>query len=179
MTGKQDFDFLRDRHTQGNKSAMMYDFTAGDVFEMAEQMERNGANFYRRAAAKVSQAKVQTLLLDLARMEDDHLETFAALRQSMTQAQRQSTVFDSRDESALYLKALVDTRVFFKKKIDLDSLKEIFKAAIEAEKDSIVFYLGMREIVPDNLGKERIDTILKEEMSHIRLLSKQLAAVAS
>ena len=158
---------------------MMYDFTADDIFEMAEQMERNGADFYRRAAAKVSQVETQTLLLDLARMEDDHLETFAALRQSLTQAQRQSAAFDPADESALYLKALVDTRVFFKKKIDLDSLKEIFKAAIEAEKDSIVFYLGMREIVHDKLGKERIDAILKEEMGHIRLLSKELAAAKS
>ena len=112
-------------------------------------------------------------------MEDDHLETFADLRRSLTPTESQSTVFDPQDESALYLKALVDTRVFFKKKIDLDSLKEIFKAAIEAEKDSIVFYLGMREIVPDKLGKERIDAILKEEMGHIRLLSKELAAAKS
>ena len=158
---------------------MMYDFSADDVFKMAEQMERNGADFYRRAAAKVSQVEIQALLLDLAGMEDHHLETFAVLRRSLTPTKNQPTVFDPRDESALYLKALVDTRVFFKKKIDLDSLKEIFKAAIEAEKDSIVFYLGMREIVPDKLGKERIDAILKEEMGHIRLLSKQLAALKS
>ena len=51
---------------------------------------------------------------------------------------------------------------------------EILKSAIEAEKDSIVFYLGMKEAVPENLGKGRIETIIKEEMGHIRLLSKEL-----
>ena len=29
---------------------MMYDFNADDIFEMAEQLERNGAAFYRNAA---------------------------------------------------------------------------------------------------------------------------------
>jgi len=36
---------------------MVYDFTADDVFEMAEQLERNGAKFYRTAAENVSDPK--------------------------------------------------------------------------------------------------------------------------
>ena len=50
---------------------------------------------------------------------------------------------------------------------------------ILAEKDSIVFYLGMKEIVPENLGKTKIDQIIKEEMAHIKLLSKELVASQS
>jgi rubrerythrin len=56
-------------------------------------------------------------------------------------------------------------------------LEGILKEAITAEKDSIVFYLGMKELVPETLGKKRIDAIIKEEMSHIKLLSKELVAV--
>ena len=55
---------------------------------------------------------------------------------------------------------------------------EILKSAIEAEKDSIVFYLGMKEAVPENLGKDRIETIIKEEMGHIRVLSRELVSQA-
>ena len=51
---------------------------------------------------------------------------------------------------------------------------KILKAAIEAEKDSIVFYLGMKNAVPEKLGKDRIEGIIKEEMGHIRLLSREL-----
>ena len=72
------------------------------------------------------------------------------------------------------VKALADTKVFFEKEIDVTSLKEILKSAIEAEKDAIVFYLGMRDAVPDQLGKDKMDAIIKEEMGHVRLLSKQL-----
>jgi rubrerythrin len=53
-------------------------------------------------------------------------------------------------------------------------MKKILKSAIEAEKDSIVFYLGMKEAVPEKYGKARLDNIIKEEMGHVRLLSGKL-----
>ena len=156
---------------------MVYDFTADDVFEMAEQLERNGAKFYRTAAENVSDPKYKELLIELAAMEDEHEKTFASLRADLTKAEKTTTVFDPEDESALYLRALADTRVFFKKKIDISSMKEILKAAIVAEKDSIVFYLGLKDFVPDQLGKNRLDTIIREEMGHIRILSKELVSL--
>ena len=156
---------------------MVYDFTANDVFEMAEQLERNGAKFYRTAAENISDPRSKKLLIELAEMEDEHEKTFASLRADLTEAEKTTTVFDPEDESALYLRALADTRVFFKKKIDISSMEEILKAAIVAEKDSIVFYLGLKDFVPDQLGKNRLDKIIKEEMGHIRILSKELVSL--
>lgn len=155
----------------------MYDFSADDIFEMAEQMEKNGAAFYREAAANVNTDEFRQMLQDLAAMEDEHERTFAAMRADLSAAEKESTVFDPAHESSLYLKALVDTKVFFKKEIDLSSIRQILKAAIEAEKDSIVFYLGMQEAVPAGRGKSRLEAIIKEEMSHIRLLSTKLVAL--
>jgi len=37
--------------------------------------------------------------------------------------------------------------------------------------------MGIKEMVPEHLGKGRISDIIKEEMSHITLLSRQLAAL--
>ena len=62
----------------------------------------------------------------------------------------------------------------YEKDIDINSLEEIFKSALSAEKDSIVFYLGMKDVVPSHLGKDKLDGIIKEEMSHIRLISDKL-----
>jgi len=56
-------------------------------------------------------------------------------------------------------------------------MEEILKKAILAEKDSIVFYLGMKEMVPVNSGKTKIDAIIKEEMVHIKLLSSKIVAL--
>ena len=153
---------------------MSYDFNADDVFEMAEQMERNGGKFYRTAADSVEDSANKDLLLELAAMEDQHEKTFQAMRAEVSDQEKASTVFDPEGEAALYLRALADTRVFFEKEIDVTTMRNILKSAIEAEKDSIVFYLGMKEAVPANLGKGRLDHIIKEEMGHIRLLSKKL-----
>lgn len=156
---------------------MAYDYNADEIFTMAEQIERNGARFYRKSAKSVKESNFQKLLNDLAQMEDEHEKIFIALHKDLTEKEKEATVFDPNGEAVLYLYALADTHVFFKKKIDLSSMEEILKAAIEAEKDSIVFYLGMKDAVPENLGKGRIDKIIKEEMGHIRLLSSQLVSL--
>ncbi len=156
---------------------MTYDFNADEIFEMAEQIERNGALFYRKAAESVDDPAGKKLLLDFAAMEDVHEKTFAALRKDLSEKDKAATTFDPEGEAALYLRALADARVFFEKKIDTSSMKEILMAAILAEKDSIVFYLGMKEMVPEKFGKTKIDAIIKEEMSHIKLLSNRLVAL--
>ena len=157
----------------------MYNFTADDVFRMAEQMECNGAAFYRNAAAGTVDLENRKMLLGLAAMEDEHERTFADIRSLLTSQEQATTVFDPAGEAAFYLKALVDTKVFFQKTIDTSSLLEILKEALIAEKDSIVFYLGMKEVVPQRLGKARLDDIIKEEMGHITLIGKHLKSLRS
>jgi rubrerythrin len=155
---------------------MLYDFNADDIFEIAEQLERNGARFYRTAAAGVKDSRARDFLLTLAAMEDEHEKIFARMRSQITALEKTATVFDPLGEATGYLKALADTRVFFDKKIDTSSLEAILKEAITAEKDSIVFYLGMREAVPENLGRSRLDEVIKEEMGHLRQLSGELVS---
>lgn len=156
---------------------MTYDFNADEIFEMAEHIERNGASFYRKSAGSIADPVEKKLLLDLAAMEDEHEKIFADLRAGLSEKEKFTTLFDPEGETALYLRALADTRVFFEKKIDMPSMEEILKEAILAEKDSIVFYLGMKEMVSVNLGKTKIDAIIKEEMAHIKLLSSKIIAL--
>ena len=159
---------------RGKIFKMSYEFNADEIFEMAVQMEINGAAFYSKAAEGTTDEACKKLLTNLALMEKAHEKTFAELRNELTQKEKQATVFDPEGESELYLKALVDTRVFFDKEMDPSSLESILKEAITAEKDSIVFYLGMKDIVAGDQGKKRIDGIIKEEMGHIKILSKEL-----
>lgn len=153
---------------------MGIDFNADEVFEIAEQIERNGAKFYRTVAEKVTDTNKKKLLINLAEMEDEHEATFKTLRSELSMDEKIQTTFDPEGDSERYLRALADTRVFYEKDVDTTSLKEILKSAITAEKDSIVFYLGMKDVVPAHFGKQKLDDIIKEEMGHIRLLSKEL-----
>ncbi|HMA67577.1 MAG TPA: ferritin family protein [Desulfosalsimonadaceae bacterium] len=156
---------------------MAFDFNAKDIFEMAKEIERNGAAFYKSAAEKVEKPDQKNMLLDLAKMEEGHEETFTRMEKDLTSKEQSETIFDPENEAFQYLKALADTRVFFEKEVDTSSMEAILKTALGAEKDSIVFYLGMKELVPEKFGKNRLDGIIKEEMSHVRMLSKELTAL--
>lgn len=158
---------------------MAYDFNADEIFEMAKQLERNGARFYRKAAETVPQGEESAFLLELAAMEDDHEETFSVMQKELSDAEKQETVFDPDEQTCLYLMALADTKVFYDKPEPVADMREILKSAITAEKDSIVFYLGMKELVPETLGKSKLDGIIKEEMEHIRILAGKLKSLAA
>ena len=156
---------------------MAYDFSAKDVFEMAKQIERNGVKFYQTASNNVAGDKEKKMLMGLAKMEEQHEKTFAEMEAGLKDKEMSETVFDPEDEATLYLKALADTRVFFEKNIDTSSMKAILKTAIIAEKDSIVFYVGMKDLVPEKFGRNKLEGIIREEMGHIRMLSNELVSL--
>ena len=47
-------------------------FNADEVMEMAEQLERNGARFYREASERVADSPTRIMLLQLSMMEEEH-----------------------------------------------------------------------------------------------------------
>jgi rubrerythrin len=166
---------------------MAFDFNADEIFEMAEQIEINGANFYREMADNISELSIRRLFLDLAAMEDIHKKVFSEMRANLSDQDRESTLFDPDGESAQYLRALADLRVFTQGVeerftfpgglTETEKYRKVFWAAIGREKESIVFYLGLKGLVPEKLGKDKIDDIIQEEMKHLRILSNKLAAL--
>ncbi len=156
---------------------MAFDFNADDVYKIAEEIEENGAAFYNKAAAIISDSYYKKFLLDLSTMEVFHKKTFATMRAALSEKEKKPTVFDPNEESVLYLKSLADLRVFYQKEMDTSSIEGILTTAIAAEKDSIVFYLGMKDLVPEKLGKDKIDAIINEEKKHIIMLGKELLSL--
>jgi rubrerythrin len=160
-------------------------FNADEIFEIAEMIERNGAEFYRRAAELVTETSAKTLLLELAAWEESHLSLFMEMRQQLAGRACEPATFDPEGLTGAYLKALADRRVFdykedvAKKLSGRENLDDILKTAIGLEKDSIIFYLGLKELVPEALGKDKIEAIIKEEMRHIALLSQKLTSLES
>ncbi len=153
---------------------MAFDFNIDEILAIAEEIERNGAAFYRTAARGAPDEATRDMLEELAGMEDQHEKIFAGLRADLTEKDKKPGAFDPEDETARYLKALADRRVFHEKAIDLNSLEEVLKEAIVTEKDSIAFYVGMRDLVPGALGKDKIGAIIREEMGHLVTLTDRL-----
>jgi rubrerythrin len=145
---------------------------------MAEQIERNGAKFYRAAADKFSQ--VSQVLLDLAAMEDEHVKTFTAMRAELIGTEAEPLVFDPDGEAQMYLRVMADEQVFNVKADPAEqvegkeTVEELLKMAIDLEKDSIVFYVGLKESVSRKAGKDKVESIIKEEIGHIATLNQKL-----
>ncbi len=90
-------------------------------------------------------------------------------------------VFDPDGEAGMYLRAMADGRIFDTRVDPSESLtgeetmEDILQLAIGREKDSVIFYLGMKDMVSEKLGKDKIDGIIKEEIGHVTILSNELA----
>jgi rubrerythrin len=158
-------------------------FNAYEIFEIAEQIERNGGRFYRKAAEAeaLSNRPVSDLLLSLASMEDEHVKIFRSMKETLS-GQRWAEGFEAENEAVLFLRAMAGGEIFTDRddpaaRVSGMSLADMLTVAIGLEKDSVAYYTGMRAVVPEGLGKEKIDAIIKEEMRHAALLQRELERV--
>ena len=160
---------------------MSITFNADEIFAMAIEIEQNGAKFYRKAAENAESAVIKEMLTDMATMEDGHEAGFKAMREELTDADKEQITFDPQGEAELYLQEMADSHgTEGKKSLDMEltgkeSIREILETAINAEKDSIVFYISMKKLVPSQAGKDKVDDIIAEEIGHVTLLGSQLA----
>lgn len=156
---------------------MAYDFNVDEVFEMAIQIEANGAKFYRKAAELQQDPDNKAFLEKLARMEDKHKTTFEAMRKQVSEKEKQETVFDPANELSMYLKAMADSHGGEGNPDVVESftgeepIEEIITTAIGLEKESILFYLGLKDLVPAKYGHDKLDEIIREEKLHIAQLN--------
>jgi rubrerythrin len=166
---------------------MAYNFNADEILKLAEEIERNGARFYTLAAEQSGNPSTRKFFSELAAMEVAHEKVFSSLRSKLTAQEQAPVSFDPEGETAQYLKALAGVSVIDEKAknafalaeklSDQEGLSRALKAAIDLEKDSVVFYLGLKEMVPRSMGQERVDEIIREEMRHIRILASRLSSL--
>jgi rubrerythrin len=160
---------------------MSITFNADEIFEMAENIERDGAKFYRLAAKNAADKKTKQMFLNLAEMEDKHLATFQEMRKELSTREKEETIFDPNNEAAMYLQTMAEGHGWEGKKSLTENLtgnekiEDILKIALEAERNSVVFYSGLKELVPPRAGRDKIEAIIKEELGHIAVLNQQLA----
>ena len=162
---------------------MSITFNADEIFEMAEEIERNGAAFYREAAGKASSSDIKKMLLELAAMEDGHEKIFAQMRRELSAAEREQTTYDPDNEVAQYLRTMADFHGTegkispTEKLTGNESMTEILKIALQAEKNSIAFYVGIKDLVPSKAGKGKIQSIIIEEMAHVSTIGGKLQSL--
>ncbi len=150
-------------------------FSAAELLDIAVGIERNGVAYYDSLSQATGDPTLKKTYEQLADMERHHVDVFQQMRSAVSGAGAVVPVEDEVEYGA-YLKALIDSSVFTDDTVARELARsvgcpaEALQLALGAEKDSILFYTEMRDLVPQR-QREAVDNIIKEERSHVRLLS--------
>lgn len=159
---------------------MTISFNADEVFEMGMDVEKNGEAYYRKASEKLNDPDVKEVMNWLADEENSHYQTFKELRESLPAKSTTPTVPDPEDQESLYLDALVKSRLFNNQqeaeRVAASATGEIdaLKTALAFEKDTILFFMSMKDMTKENLGKDKIDWLIDEEHKHVVKISEEI-----
>ena len=152
---------------------MSISFSGSELINIAIGIERRGIAFYDIMTRSTENAIARDIFQFLANMEREHMQIFQGM---LNEADKYQIPETYAQEYASYLQALVDSAVFTDDMIDsemttwADSDIAALELAIGAEKDSILFYYEMKEIIPQR-AQATVNKIITEEKSHLKQLS--------
>ena len=164
---------------------MVARFSTKEVLDAAIRIEQDAAGFYRDAAGLAKDDKVKAFLQELSAMEASHAETFRQIQAVLSEKEKAVERLDPGNEMLYYLQASAAMHGWEGKKgseqtlTGQESVKEILQHAIAAEKEAVFFYTGVRDLVPGDAGRDKVDTVLHEEMKHVAQLTQLLTQQTS
>jgi len=156
-------------------------FPGSELVNIAIGIERRGITFYDVMAKSTDDEAARVIFEGLVLMEREHIRIFQDMLEEAGVPEGAET---TATEYSGYLQALIDSAVFTDDMItsqmatEADSDIKALELAIAAEKDSILFYYEMRDIIFAGAGGV-IDRIIAEEKFHLQQLTeikKKLAA---
>ncbi|MBN1366567.1 MAG: ferritin family protein [Dehalococcoidales bacterium] len=148
-------------------------FSIGELVAIAVGIEKQGIAFYDVMARSTKQPLARDLFISLADAERTHMETF---KNMLSEADTYTPPYDNEHEYDDYLRSLISSAVFTDESATSElatragSEVEALDIGIGAEKDSILFYYQMKEIMPPP-SVPIIENIIREEKLHLSQLS--------
>ena len=153
-------------------------FRASEILQMAIEIERSGLAFYEACVRAADDERVGEVFQFMAGEEKRHIEIFRRMEEPLAHYELPETY---PGELQAYMRALIQERVFAAPEegaAHASATKNPFQAiavAIGLEKDSILFYEAMKELVRP-AEAEAIDEVIGEEQTHIgRLVDLRVA----
>jgi rubrerythrin len=155
-------------------------YSCFEIFQIAEQVERNGAEVYHEAAQKTDDEELGAMFKRLAEWEKQHEESFAEMKRLICDDLCDKRRFDPRQYMSGNPQALANLAAFAinKEKSEIlakiNNKTEVLNQAITIEKEVIVFFEGLKKFARDLFTKDQIGTIIKEEKRHVSILEQSL-----
>jgi rubrerythrin len=141
-------------------------YSIGEVLEQAIQTEKLGYELYIEMARRFEKdEQLKKLFETLAAKEHEHEKTFVSMKDTVGTGK-----VENWEEASRYLRAIVESEFFLGKNKSLPSLDHLkniddaVKYAIGFEKETLLYYLGLRDLVKE---KDMVNRLIKEEKSHL------------
>lgn len=147
-------------------------FAASEIVELGIQIEKNGLDFYNTLWKQTKNEKAADVFKYLAGEEEKHIKVFQEILEK-TQKYEPPKIY--ADEYTSYMSALASDYIFTQKdkgRLEAQKMKsdkEAIDTGIKFEKDSIIFYEGIKKAVPD-YDHRIIDELIAQEQDHLKQL---------
>jgi len=149
-------------------------FAGSEIVEIGIQIENNGRDFYSTLIGQSKNVKAKDLFKYLAGEEEKHIRVFQEI---LAGVEKYEPPESYPGEYFAYMNSLASEYVFTEKdkgkeiaqKIKTD--REAIDLGIGFEKDSIIFYEGMKKVVPE-YDLKVVSELIVQEQSHLRRLSE-------
>lgn len=154
--------------------------TAIDVRELIRLAKRDedvGAEFYQKLAEKVESEDLKEKFLEIREQEIGHSERFQEMLDQLSDYVPQE---DFPGEYEQYFKSFLSKREYLDSDDAVEAASRIksdmeaVKFALGQEKNTLLFFLEMKELVPSSQHREMVHEVIDEERDHIVELSQMI-----
>ncbi|MBI5887159.1 MAG: ferritin family protein [Deltaproteobacteria bacterium] len=151
-------------------------FTGREILEVALRIEENGVKFYTDASKAFKNANIVKIFQDLAKEEAVHIKVFRELIKLVPESGPFGEYTPYMEEASDYLNALANSEVFTRPEegaklpLTVRSEKDAVEYAIQMEKESLLFYLEMKNMIREK-DKAVIDNLIEQEKNHLSQLT--------
>ena len=153
--------------------------TAAEALKWAMEIEENGEAFYHTVAARSADPEVRALFEDLADQERGHYRAFQQMLEKVKPDPDLSSVGVQYDDYEDYLRVVLVNALFAGQDKGLTLARKAqdretaLRAAMGFEKDTLLFFYDLREMVSE-AERGAISDVILEEKAHLRRLAGML-----
>ena len=144
---------------------------AADAVAAAIEIERRGHGFYKRVEEKAQSPDDREFFAFMAGEELRHEKIFEAMLERIGGLPLPAGSTD--EEYQQYVKGLLDSHTLFVPGLEERALQAPMHEAIQFEKDTLLFFMELENMVPDS-EKAHVRRCADEERKHIRLILHRL-----
>ncbi len=152
-------------------------FSLTDIRDIAIQIERNGEETYRQAAANIDTPEIKKVLLLMAEEEKRHARWFEQFQAAKKLSEAEQQI---EEMGRKLLQDMIQGQTFSLESQQLgetSSINQVIEQSLGFEQDTVMFYEFLLSLIEDEPTQKRLQTIIGEEKRHYKELKAMLSQV--